>query len=106
MKKGKIMMKSSSTVADTFSDFLLHCKAKGLSEKTLATYSQHFSAISKHLDSSVYIEGLIKSDLENMIASMRDAGLSPKEHSVPIISTSRPSFAAQHRPAGLRRGRG
>ncbi len=76
MKKGKITMQSSSTIKDTFSDFLLHCKAKGLSEKTLATYSQHFSAISKHLDSSAFIEGLIKSDLENMIASMRDAGLS------------------------------
>ncbi len=69
-------MKSSSTMAEVFSDFLLHCKAKGLSEKTLATYSQHFSAISKHLDSSAFIEDIIKSDLEMMVASMRDAGLS------------------------------
>ena len=74
MKKGRITMKSSSTMAEVFSDFLLHCKAKGLSEKTLATYSQHFSAISKHLDSSAFIENIIKSDLEMMVASMRDGG--------------------------------
>ncbi len=56
MKKGKITMQSGSTIKDTFSDFLLSCKAKGLSKKTLTTYSQHFSAISKHLDSSVFIK--------------------------------------------------
>ncbi len=41
MKIDKITMQSSSTIKGTFSDFLLHCKAKGLSEKALTTYSQH-----------------------------------------------------------------
>ncbi len=71
----KIKMKHSVTVADTFADFLTGKKAAGVSEKTLATYGQHFSAISKHLSPTIPIDGLNKADLEAMIASMRDAGL-------------------------------
>ncbi len=40
----KIKMKHIVTVADTFADFLTGKKAAGVSEKTLATYGQHFSA--------------------------------------------------------------
>ena len=44
----KIKMKVSVIVADTFHDFLMAKKSMGLSEKTIITYSQHFSAIAKH----------------------------------------------------------
>lgn len=71
----KIKMKNSVTVADTFHDFLMAKKAGGLSEKTIATYGQHFSAIGKHLPTHTQIDKLKKTDLEAMIASMRDAGL-------------------------------
>lgn len=71
----KIKMKNSVTVADTFHDFLMAKKAGGLSEKTIATYGQHFSAIGKHLPTHAPIDKLKKTDLEAMIASMRDAGL-------------------------------
>lgn len=71
----KIKMKNSITVADTFHDFLMAKKAGGLSEKTIATYGQHFSAIGKHLPTHTPIDKLKKTDLEAMIASMRDAGL-------------------------------
>lgn len=71
----KIKMKNSVTVADTFHDFLMAKKAGGLSEKTIATYGQHFSAIGKHLPTHTPIDKLKKTDLEAMIASMRDAGL-------------------------------
>ena len=71
----KIKMKNSVTVADTFHDFLMAKKAGGLSEKTIATYGQHFSAIGKHLSTDAPIDKLKKADLEAMIASMRDAGL-------------------------------
>lgn len=71
----KIKMKNSVTVADTFHDFLMAKKAGGLSEKTIATYGQHFSAIGKHLPTDTPIDKLKKTELEAMIASMRDAGL-------------------------------
>lgn len=73
----KMKMKNSITVADTFHDFLMAKKAGGLSEKTIATYGQHFSAIGKHLDTDSPIDALNKSDLEHMIAHMRDANLAP-----------------------------
>lgn len=71
----KIKMKSSVTMAETFNDFLMSRKAKGLSDKTLTTYKQHFGAISKHLSPDTPTDALSKADLENMIASMRDADL-------------------------------
>lgn len=37
---------------------------------------QHFFAICKHLDADKPIDKLTKMDLDEMIASMRDAGLS------------------------------
>ena len=50
MKKGKILIKISIILEDTFGDFIMSRKAKGLSEKTIVTYRQHFAAISKHID--------------------------------------------------------
>lgn len=71
----KIKMNVSVTVAETFKDFLITKRAKGLAEKTLASYEQHFSAISKHLDVNVPVEQLDKAALDAMIVSMRGADL-------------------------------
>ena len=71
----KITMKSSASVAETFEDFLINRKARGLADKTLKTYKTHFSAISRHLDVDKPIEKLTGADLDEMTASMRDAGL-------------------------------
>ncbi|MGN0443259.1 MAG: tyrosine-type recombinase/integrase [Acutalibacteraceae bacterium] len=75
MKKQKIKIKLSVTMEETFDDFLLSRKAKGLSEKTISTYQHHFHAISKHLPIDKEIEAIEKVDLERMISSMRDMGL-------------------------------
>jgi site-specific recombinase XerD len=75
LKMAKIKMKNSVTVAETFHGFLMAKKATGDSEKTLLTYGQHFSAVSKHLSPDTPMDGLNKADLEAMIASMRDVGL-------------------------------
>lgn len=72
----KINIKLSVTVAESFDDFILSRKAKGLSEKTLTTYTQHFAAIGKHLSTDIPIDELSKEDLERMISRMRDADLS------------------------------
>ena len=78
MKKGKkIVMKVSITMAETFGDFIMSRKAKGLSDKTITTYKQQFAAVGKHLDTTIPIDELTKQDLEKMISSMRDAGLAP-----------------------------
>ncbi len=77
MKMARIKVKNSSTFEDYFNMFLTACKGKGLSQKTLQTYSYHFAAISKHLSPSAPIDTLFKSDLDSMISSMRDSGLAP-----------------------------
>lgn len=71
----KIKMKTSVTVAETFHDFLTGKKAAGVSEKTLLTYGQHFSAVSKHLSPDTPMDTLDKSVLDAMISSMRDADI-------------------------------
>ena len=73
----RIKMKLSGSVKETFADFILSRKAKGLSEKTLATYQQHFSAICKHISVSEPTEDLTRADLDAMLSSMRDADLAP-----------------------------
>ena len=76
MKRKRISVNSSVSFGGVFKSFLLSKKAEGLAEKTLATYQQHLSAIGKHLDLSMNINELNTNDLEEMISSMRDKGLS------------------------------
>ena len=71
----EIKLNLGTTIADTFNDFIIARKAKGLADKTLESYKSHFKAIARHLDISRNIEDLTKSDTESMIASMRDSGL-------------------------------
>ena len=72
----KLTMKNSVTTTETFDSFMMSRKAKGLTEKTISSYYSHFKCISKHLNIDIPIEDLSKTDLENMVASMRDSGLS------------------------------
>ena len=73
----KITIKIGNTVAETFEDFIISRKAKGLSDKTLTTYNQHFKAVRRHLDVDIPIDDLTKSDLECMVSSMRASELAP-----------------------------
>ena len=70
-----VSVKSSASVEEEIKRFILAKKAKGLADKTLATYQQHFLAIAKHLDLRQSIEELNTNSLEQMIVSMRDAEL-------------------------------
>lgn len=70
-------MNCTATLDETFADFLLSRRAKGLAEKTLESYSSHWKAVARHLDTETDIVTLQKADLDAMIVSMRDAGLSP-----------------------------
>ena len=46
----RITMGDNRFVKDIFSDYILSCKARGLSDKTIISYQGHFDAISKYLD--------------------------------------------------------
>ena len=70
-------MNCTATLDETFADFLLSRRAKGLAEKTLESYSSQWKAVARHLDTGTDIAALQKADLDDMIVSMRDAGLSP-----------------------------
>ena len=74
-KKLKISVSQTQTIREAFDDFLLQKKALGLADKTIETYSHHFSIISKYLDSSAPIAGLFKRPLDEMIERMRSAGM-------------------------------
>lgn len=75
-KKLSMQAQESASVEERFQQFLSASAARGLSDKTLKTYQTHFHCISKHLDTSAPLSSLTKTDMENMIASMRASGLS------------------------------
>jgi integrase/recombinase XerD len=74
---GKIKLNVSATVEETFKDFIVSRKIKGLAEKTLISYQIQFEAVARYLDVNMDIAALQKADLESMLISMRDSGLSP-----------------------------
>ena len=73
----KIKLVVSATIEETFSDFIISRKTKGLADKTLQSYEQQFKAVARHMDVKMDIAMLQKADLDAMIISMRDASLSP-----------------------------
>lgn len=73
----KIKLVVSATIEETFSDFIISRKTKGLTEKTLQSYQSQFQAVARHMDVKMDIAMLQKADLDAMIISMRDASLSP-----------------------------
>lgn len=72
---GKIKLKMTSTIEESFRNFLVTRKTKGVADKTLTTYESQFKAIARHLDVTMDIGTLQTEDLDQMISSMRDSGL-------------------------------
>ncbi len=98
-RKLKIQAQQTKTIAEAFSDFLLCKKALGVSDKTLKTYSQHFSAVCKYLDSSAPIAGLFKRPLDEMIEQMRSSNL--KDTSINSYTRTLKSFLSWCNEEGL-----
>ena len=73
----RITMRNSqkATFAEVFEVYISAVTARGVKDKTLATYKQHFHAISKRLDVSLPINRLNSTALDNMILQMRKEGL-------------------------------
>ena len=60
-----------------FNDFIVTCKAKGLSEKTISTYQRHLHCISKYLDITKPMVKIKQSDLESIVVELRSRDISP-----------------------------
>ena len=71
----KVKLQTTATIEETFKDFIVSKRSKGLAEKTLESYQFHFHSIAKHLDVTQDVAALQKEDLEMMIAEMRGAGM-------------------------------
>ena len=73
----RITMRNSqkATFAEVFEIYISAVTARGVKDKTIATYIQHFHAISKRLDVSLPINRLNSTVLDNMILQMRKDGL-------------------------------
>lgn len=76
-KKPIISMTARESAAETYERFLLTKRANGVKTKTIETYSQHFHAISKHLDITQEVAEMSATDLKEMVVSMQESGLSP-----------------------------
>ena len=84
----RITMRNSqkATFAEVFEIYISAVTARGVKDKTIATYKQHFHAISKRLDVSLPINRLNSTVLDNMILQMRKEGLSDSSNAIFCIS--------------------
>ena len=71
------MRKTQETkLSEIFTFCLASAAGRGVKDKTLRTYEQHFKAISKRLDVDSNISQITSKDLDKMILRMREEGLS------------------------------
>ncbi len=74
-RKIKFVEHHETTIEEVFNDFVISQTAEGLADTTLRTYRTHIHSISKHIDIQKPIDELTRDDLDQMIVSMRNAGL-------------------------------
>lgn len=68
----KIKLNVSATIEETFKDFMVSRKTKGLADKTLDSYEHQFRGIGRFLDTQMDIALLKKADIDRMIVGMRN----------------------------------
>ncbi len=64
-----------TTVKDAYESFIISQTSKGVSSTTIRNYRSHLKGISHHLDIDTPISFLTKREAEEMVVSMRAAGL-------------------------------
>ncbi len=47
---GKLRLNTVSTMEETFENFIISRKARGVAEKTMQSYKSQFKAIARHLE--------------------------------------------------------
>ena len=75
--KQKINMNEQvgTSLKAVYESFIISQTSKGVSDATIKNYHNHLKGISKHLDIEMPFETLTKRHLEQMVVSMRAAGL-------------------------------
>lgn len=66
----------SAKLEEAFPRFVASAAARGVSDKTIQTYHEHIHCVGKHIDLSMTFLDLEREDLDEMIVSMRESGLS------------------------------
>lgn len=64
MPKIKMQTALCPSFEDAFERFIISKKAKGLSSKSIATYNNHYNAISKYIQPETQMDKLSKADIE------------------------------------------
>ncbi len=82
------------SIEDVYSSFIISQTSKGVSQSTINNYHSHFRSIAKHLDTAMPFDSLTKRDLEQMVVSMRMAGLAHNTIATYIDPCPHPAFPA------------
>ena len=85
-------------LSEVFTLYLASAAARGVKDKTLRTYEQHFNAISKRLDVDGNISLITSKELDKMILKMREDGCP----TVPSTVTTSCFFIVLHHKKTLR----
>lgn len=64
MPKIKMQTALCPSFEDAFERFIIAKKAKGLSDKSIATYNNHYNAISKYIEPETQMDKLSKANIE------------------------------------------
>ena len=68
----RIKIEHSKTAIECFDDFLLNKKARGIADKTLKSYADHFHAAGIYIDWSKPIDRITMKDINLMTTALRD----------------------------------
>ena len=95
----RIKIEHSKTAIECFDDFLLNKKARGIADKTLKSYADHFHAAGIYIDWSKPIDRITMKDINMMTAALRDKNLST--HTIATYVVMVKTFFSWARDEGL-----
>lgn len=95
----RIKIEQHKTAIECFDDFLLNKKARGIADKTLKSYADHFHAAGIYIDWSKQIDRITMKDINLMTAALRDRKLST--HTIATYVVMVKTFFSWARDEGL-----
>lgn len=75
MKRITMSLGTKISTSELLEVYFHDCQGRGLSDKTITTYRQHFHSIQRFIDMKRPVEELTKADFDEMIIQMRGANL-------------------------------